>query len=473
MAVLEVTVESSDFDCSRMRVHTLDGNEQISTLFEFRLEVFVEGEPIEADAIVGGAITIVFQQDRLAVRQIHGMVARVLDLLDPSGKGSTYRLTVVPLAYRLTTVQMLDVLCDLSVPDVIKAKLGGVGLEASFDLRLHGSYEARDFLVQYNESDYALVARLTEHLGISFFFEEAESEARIVFADDMSGFSSLPKHVPFRGRGDETDVFALEAHREVLPSLFVVQDYNYRTPLVDLSGTYELPSGYAGGLVDFGSHVKTPKEAERMAKIRSEERHAAGSFYRGRSDSLSFSAGHYVIIDGHARLEAQELLLVSVHHHVDQRTQGGGSAKYVNEFTCVPKQQGYRPLRQTPRPRIGGVVTGIVDGGINPGSAEIARIDDQGRYLVRLLFDTAVLGQRNASHPIRMAQPHAGPGYGQHFPLKPGVEVIVLFVNGDPDRPIIAGAVPNPLNPSPVVAADATINRIRTQSGIVIELHDR
>jgi len=72
-----------------------------------------------------------------------------------------------------------------------------------------------------------------------------------------------------------------------------------------------------------------------------------------------------------------------------------------------------------------------------------------------------------------MAQPHAGPGYGQHFPLKPGVEVIVVFVEGDPDRPVISGAVPNPLNPSPVTAADATVNRIRTQSGISIEMHDR
>ena len=470
---IEVTLESSDFEAGEVRVHTVEGVEHISRPFEFVVEIELRGEPIEASKLIGSTVTLLFQRDRYVVRKIHGMVARVVDLLEPSAERAKYRLTIVPRAYRLSTVSILDVLVDVSVSDVITSKLEAVGLEDSHELRFHDSYEKREFVVQYNETDLAFMSRLTEHLGISFFFEEGESSERIVFTDHRGGFKALAEHAVFRSRGDKTDVFALEQHAEIMPSLFVIQDYNYRTPLVDLSGTFELGAGYAGGVVEFGAHVKTSKDAELLAKVRAEERLGAGAHYTGRSDLIAFSAGHSVVVDGHPRVAAEPLLLVSVRHRVDQRSGEGSSAKYENEFSAVPMSQGFRPVRSTPRPRIAGVVTGVIDAGAQPGSGDIARIDDQGRYFVRLLFDTSVLGQRNASHPIRMAQPHAGPGYGQHFPLKPGVEVIVVFVNGDPDRPIIAGAVPNPLNPSPVVAVDATVNRIKTQSGIVIELHDR
>ncbi|AUX21280.1 uncharacterized protein SOCEGT47_017610 [Sorangium cellulosum] len=101
-----------------------------------------------------------------------------------------------------------------------------------------------------------------------------------------------------------------------------------------------------------------------------------------------------------------------------------------------------------------------------------ARIDPTGRYTVQFHFDTAAGGGAKASRPVRMAQPHAGPGYGMHFPVKPGTEVLLGFIDGDPDRPIILGAIPNESAPSPVTASNARVNQIRTVSGIVVELDD-
>jgi type VI secretion system secreted protein VgrG len=99
-------------------------------------------------------------------------------------------------------------------------------------------------------------------------------------------------------------------------------------------------------------------------------------------------------------------------------------------------------------------------------------LDDHGRYTIRFLFDTAPAGEHKASRPVRMIQPHAGPDYGMHFPLKPGIEVLLAFVNGDPDRPLIVGAVPNPETPSPVRKQNSMMNRIKTVSGILVEMND-
>jgi type VI secretion system secreted protein VgrG len=138
---------------------------------------------------------------------------------------------------------------------------------------------------------------------------------------------------------------------------------------------------------------------------------------------------------------------------------------YRNAFQAIPAGVAYRPPRRTPRPVISGVVTGIIQTGADGETGGIAQVDDQGRYLVQLHFDTAQHGQQKASHRVRMAQPFAGPSYGMHFPLRRGTEVLVAFTNGDPDRPVIVGALSNATSPSPVVASNATAHQIKSPSG--------
>ena len=217
-----------------------------------------------------------------------------------------------------------------------------------------------------------------------------------------------------------------------------------------LTSTYEHSAGYAGGVAEYGSNHDTPEQGDRLARVRSEERDGQCRFFRGESDRAELTAGASVQLVGHPRLDDPSLLLVEVEHRGSQvvGTHGGdGSEGYLNAFKAVDASRTYRPPRVTPRPRIHGVLTAITEPAAKGTSGRIAQIDEQGRYTVRFFFDAASgEGRVRSSAPVRMVQPHAGANYGMHFPLKPGIEVAVTFVDGDPDRPIIAGAVPNPLN---------------------------
>ena len=240
-------------------------------------------------------------------------------------------------------------------------------------------------------------------------------------------------------------------------------------PRLDLTGSHESEAGLAGGVVEYGAHVETPAEGTALARIRAEEREAASRCYTGESDVCTLTAGARFTLEGPCPSPGQAALahrgraLVRPGHV----THGGdGDVTYRNTFRAVDGQKPYRPPRLTPRPRIAGVLSGVVEP--RPGSDIDAHadIDDDGSYLVRFHFDASPPHKRpRASHPIRMSQPLAGPGYGVHFPLRTGVEVLVTFVDGDPDRPVIQGALPHPVSPSPVTRKNALESRIQTQSG--------
>jgi type VI secretion system secreted protein VgrG len=480
----EMTLESGDFSCERLRVHTFAGKEAISRLFEYDIEIVsVDGEGPSTQTMVGARVTLVITRITTTgaggSRRLHGIVAEVEDLLSFHTEVRAYRLRVVPRAFALTLVRTQDILLNLSVPDIVKGKLEAVTLGDAMALRLSGDYPVRDFVVQYKESDLAFVSRLTEHLGISFYFEQGEASETMVFADASAGFSQLDGGaIPFRGRGEPTDVFSLHEKRSLIPAYYVVNDYNYRTPLLDLSAEQEISQGFAGGVIEYGTHHKTPGEGQTLARVRAEEQQAAELVYTGRSDVSGLGAGTRFTITDHPELGTLELLVTEIEHRASQavvQTTAPGAAeqRYTNTFRAIPADRTYRPPRVTPRPRIAGLVTGIID--TPPGSsgpAMYARIDAQGRYMVRFLFDTTPAGGRATSRPVRMLQNHAGENYGTHYPLKPGVEVLIGFIDGDPDRPLIVGAVPNPIKPSPVDSTNPGLHRVKTLNGITVDMVD-
>jgi type VI secretion system secreted protein VgrG len=476
-----LTLESTEFDCEHLRIHKLTGVEAISRLFAFDLEVVCldrGGVPLEA--MLGASVIIDVQRldpagDGSPVgRRIHGMVAEVDDLMAASADLRVYRLRVTPRAHRLTLAEMQDILMGVTVPEILTQKLAAVGLEGpDVVLRLHGTYEPREFVVQYKETDLAFVSRLAEHLGISFFFDQENESDQLVFTDYAQGFGT-PGHLPtlpFHERGVENDVFALEAKHRLIPTYYAVRDYNYRLPQVDLTSDHEVPTGYGGGVIEFGAHHKSPQEGKALAQVRAEERLATQLVYTGKSALPSISAGMRFKLAGHPDADELTLLVVEVEHEARQ-TVGGygeGQQRYTNSFRAIPADRTYRPPRLTPRPRIPGLVTGIVDPGPT-GPGRHAKLDEHGRYTVRFLFDSTAPGERPASRPVRMVQNHVGENYGTHYPLQPGVEVVLGFIDGDPDRPIIVGAVPNPLKPSPVTNAEANVHRVRTSTGIQVDM---
>jgi len=478
--LVHLRLESDDFPCDDLQIFELTGREAISELFELSIGVVItKPEGLDVASVEGATATLVFEVEGQDVRRVHGMIAEIQDMLDTQPDTRAYRLLLVPRARRLALVRTQEIFMDLSVPEIIQKKLELVGLGSDdVDMRLTDAYPKLEFVVQYRETDLAFVSRLAEHEGIAFFFEHHEGADRMVFIDANQSFHVAEGGdvAPFRGRGERRDVYRIESTTRLVPRAHIVHDYNYRKPLVEPTGSAEAPSGLGGGLVEYGAHCKTPAEAERLARIRAEETESTHRVYSLESDLGWVASGGRFTLEGHPRLGDTTLIVTEVVHdarHPVALFGGKEEVPYTNAFRAIDASLPFRPARVTPKPRIHGVINGVIAHEIEGTDSIFARLDDDGRYLVRMMFDTSQTGDRPlVSRRIRMAQPHAGANYGHHFPLKPGTEVLIGFLDGDPDRPIILGTVPNPITPSPVAQNCAPAHRIKTATGILIEMKD-
>jgi type VI secretion system secreted protein VgrG len=472
---VSVHIESPAF-AGDVAVHELTGRETVSQLFEFSVHVVTKRtEGLDDEAILTDPAEVVFTRGNQPVRRIHGMIAAFRDALHTESTYLGYTLTFVPRAWRMTLNHASEVFLDLTVPEIITQKLERYGFAAGkdFELRLRASYPTRDATIQYKESDLQFVSRLAEHLGIAFFFEHEDGRDVMVFSDDNSGFKPIGGGgtAHYYARGEQTGVFSLQGTTRTLPNRYVVKDYNYRTPQVSLLASSNVSKAGTGDVIEYGAHFKTPEEGDRIALVRAEELRAGHRVFDGKSDRPELAAGTRFVLEGHPRVDG-ELLLVEVRHAIRQVALGFGEREgqaYVNEFHAIPAATVFRPARVTPKPRVHGAITGIVEAAER---GQYAEIDDGGRYHVRFMFDVGEAAHGGASRLVRMAQPHAGPGYGFHFPLRDGVEVMLTCIEGDPDRPIITGAVPNPVTPTTVGAGNAKRNVIRTGGGSEINIDD-
>lgn len=478
-ASFHIHLESAGRVWDHVDVQRFTGREAISEPFLFELRIVCAvGHGLPDDALPGKSVTAVIEVDGEEVRRIHGMVGPIHDHLTPPDERAVYDLRIVPRAHGLALVETQEVYLGRSVPEILQAKLGlhDFGPDDS-DFRLLDSYPARDIVVQYKESDLAFVSRLAEHAGISYFFDHGTDCERLVFTDHASGFQTVAdlEEIPFRSRGEKQDVFALTVKNDLVPTNYIVQDYNYRTPLVDLSAVHALEEGHGGGVVEYGSHAKSPVDAERLAQIRAEESWCRQRVFHGTSGRPELYPGLRAALVDHPRLAASEPLVFTevVHEAYIPVFDDDEAGTYTNSFLAIPGERTYRPPRRTPRPRITGVLTGIVQPGQDGETGGVARIDADGRYTVQFHFDTAAPGEQKASHAVRMAQPYAGPDYGIHFPLRRGTEVLIAFADGDPDRPVIIGALYNAVAPSPVAATNATEHRIRSATGSLFEMSSK
>lgn len=461
-----------------VRVRAMRGHERISSPFEFDVDLVVlDDDELDPAELVNGPASLVVEAPGRPRRTIHGVVESVRECFEVEDGRRGLTLRLVPRLWRLSLHRRQDVFVDLTVPRILQRVLESHGLreKRDFELRMLGRYPVRDFVVQYKESDLAFVSRLAEHVGISFFFEHEEDRDVVVFSDHNCAFRELAEGdatLGYDSRAPETGVFRFGTETRAVPSRVVVQDYNYRTPRVDLEASAGLDGGSDGEWVEYGDHFKTGEEGSDLARIRAEELLCQRRAFQGESDVHSLRSGARFHLDGLPRRESLELVAVEVEHELVQPLlddPGDHNHRYRNRFRCTPYPHAFRPARRTPRPRVNGVITGVVE---PAEDSRYARVDDEGRYQVKFLFDGRRPGEGRASKPVRMAQSHSGDGYGMHFPLRPGVEVMLTCVDGDPDRPIVAGTVPNPSTPSPVGEANHRRNVIRTGAGNEVNISD-
>jgi len=472
-----VSIESNAFPCDALRVRRVVGRERLSKMFEFDIDLVVlEGTGPERSTLIGAAVSLVFAPRGAAgtAHRVHGHIAWWTEDLDSADGVCVLGWKVVPRAWALTAVETSETFVNQSIPDIVRHKLEVVGVDHDEVLRLRDAYAPREFVAQYQESDLAFVSRLTEHLGISYFFEHDQETTRVVFTDHAAGFAApLPQPIARVAKGaDGIGVHALRVSQRGVGRVYAVHDYNELSPLVDLTAQHEMDNGFAGGVIEYGSHHRTLAEAAALAKVRAEQYHSLEFVYEGKSNEPRLHAGQRFHVEAGAHHEALDLYILEVEHTATQVAAGSDvpGIVYENSFKAIPADKTYRPPRETPRPRIAGIVTGLIDAGFGNVAGPYAPLDAFGRYQVKFHFDVQHVGDKPASCPVRMLQNHAGAGYGTHFPLKPGTEVALAFVDGDPDRPIIVGALPNALAPSPVNAQNPGVHRIQTSQGVVLDL---
>lgn len=476
MRNIQVNLVSNAFQGGGLQVMAMSARDWLSRPFEIDLEVVVRGDDApSAEEMVGAAARLDYVVEGGKLRNslpVHGIIGRAVDRLEPSSGLRTYRLRMVPELSVLSQVMLQGVFRG-SVPQIVAEKLRACEVRSEF--RLSQDYPERDYVAQFAETDLDFVNRLTEHLGIAYCFVPDDQGGRVVFTDD-NRFLDLRRDlaIPFQSRGERTDVYAFETEANLASSLVMVADYNYRTPQTAIVGKYQVAKGTGGGTIEFGPHVRTLEEAAALARLRGEAIDCRRLVYRGESDRPVLRSGTMFTLTDHPLLGDCELLVVESEHRIEQPARGmsDGALGYSNRFVAIPATTPFRPERRTPVPRVAGLLNGVVLP-VPGGDPATPWLDEQGRYRVALLFDTLnSTSEDPAARPIRLAQAQAGPGYGIHFPLRPGTEVVVGFVNGDVDRPLIVGAVPNPATSSPVANSELLFNRIRTATGLMLEFED-
>lgn len=472
-----------------IHVESLKGREEISHPYALRV-AFRSKNEIKADDVVGEAakVTMTNEAGELVV---NGVVTEfVAD--DPLGdQGFVYAAEIAPRLKLLDLSRQNQVYgtnSKVTVKDVIKAEVEGTLNNASHsqkieaELNLDATYREREFIVQYNETDLAFLSRWCEANGIFYFFKQGDSSETVVFGDSNVAFSQAAgAKLPYRNGHNalvttQSAVTSFRLSARPVTKSVVLREYNPDKPTLTLRSTAEVEKGKTGAIVEYGQYFLEPVEGDYLASVRAEEIACRRQVFRGSSNAPQLRPGLFFDLDGHPSLDGRYLVIAVEHSVATPAPSGFGNGEagagqpYVNQFEAIPFATPFRPERKTPRPLAAGLFTAHVDGESDGSRAEV---DEHGRYKIRLRYDEGDSSDGKASEYIRKAEPYAGPSdTGMHFPLLKGTEVVLCCVNGDIDRPIIIGAVPNPLTPNVVASRNQTLNRFRSPSGTLFEMND-
>ena len=448
-----------------------EGQEELSRLFSFEVLAAAESADLDLDAPVGRAVLLTLEGAR-GTRHVHGMVRRFEQ--QESGRGVTmYRVELVPRAWRLLHRRDCRIFQNKTTQQIVAEVLRPARVEVSFKLR--GTPKPREYCVQYRESDWAFVSRLLAEEGMFYFFEHHADKHVLVVGNDpqvhpsIAGGESLLFHKPDAMVPGQEQVTGFSQGVEVTSGQVVLADYNFETPSTDLSGKKADTVDRDLELYDYPGMFEAGAAGRELAQLRLEEARATGRRGAGQSNCPALTSGHVFSLSGHDRkdVNGKRQLITRVRHHVEktgQDLEGGAldaSCNYDNSFECMPRKVPFRPPRLVPRPVVRGPQTAVV---VGPDKEEIYT-DKYGRVKVQFHWDRQGKWTDQSSCWVRVAQTWAGPGFGSMFIPRVGMEVVVDFLEGDPDRPLVTGCVYHAQNVTPLVLpGDKTKSTIRSSS---------
>jgi type VI secretion system secreted protein VgrG len=458
-----------------LQFRQLRGQESISELYELDIDLLSSDKSIDPKALLGKTATVEVETDGGGKRYIDGIVSR-FGMQGQDYSQYSYKLILRPWLWLATLRSDLRIFQGKTVPDIIEEVLGKYGYP--LQKKLTRSYRAWEYCVQYHESDHNFIARLCEHEGIYYYYVHSAGQHTVVFADDvvsghepLPGGAAIPYYPPEKAAvADKECILSWQVMQEVHSGRHYNDDYDFEKPKADLSNMRQNPPGHAhdkyeqyewpGGFTQFA-------DGETYARVRLEQQLSPRHIAQASSNRRELSPGYKISLNNYPRDDQnQDYLILAVHYDFQENAQvseGGSGQGSKQEFRLAvqPTSVPYRAQTTTPKPRTHGPQTAIV---VGPKGEEIW-VDKYGRVKVQFHWDRIGSLDENSSCWVRVSTAWAGSNFGAVFTPRIGMEVIIDFLNGDPDYPILTGCVYNANNMPPwQLPANATQSGWLTRS---------
>jgi type VI secretion system secreted protein VgrG len=437
------------------------GFEGISQQYVFQLDAVSTEASLSLDDLLQKPVVVSLRMVDDDARFFHGIVSRAMQLERAHGLTS-YRLEIVPWTWFLSLTTDCRIFEDKTTQQIIEQIFQEQEF-TDYDFRLTGSYEPREYCVQYRETSLNFVSRLMEEEGIFYFFEHTKDKHTLILADAISSFEPCPGNptvrygiAPTASQEDDL-ILTLSREHAVRSRTISLTDYDFQKPKVKLDvratsarfDIYDYPGRYLAR--DLG---------ERYAKIRLEEQEVARVTISGSSNCRHFVAGYRFTLDDTLANSSDPFVLLSVAHSASAnsfRSDREESFVYENRFHAFPADVPFRPPRVAPKPLVQGTQTAVVVG----QDGEEIWVDKYGRIKVHFFWDR----EDKSSCWVRVSQTWAGKVWGSIHTPRIGQEVVVDFLEGDPDRPIVIGRIYNAEQMPPYdLPADQTISGTKSRS---------
>lgn len=452
--------------------HRMTITEELGRLFQGEVEMMSRRMDIAPTDLLGNTVTVEWQQENGGTRYFNAYVTH-FNQVGVYRNYVRYRAMLRPWLWFLTRTADCKIFQEMTVPDIIKQVFSDLGFSGDLEDKLSGSYRTWEYCVQYRETDFNFVSRLMEHEGIYYYFKHTSSGHKLVLGDDYSShepaanYDTIPYFPPAPGAQRARDHLSEWTYGQSIRSGSVaLNDFHFETPRSDLNVVSANPRSHAHGdyeMYDYPGGYKVAGDGDSYVRGRIQELQTEHELCRGSGSVRGLAAGGLFTLELFPREDLnKEYLVVSAVHEIqsdeyettDQPLEG---PFFQSRIAAIPSNVPYRPPRITPKPVVQGPQTAIV---VGPSGEEIWT-DQYGRVKVQFHWDRYGASDENSSCWLRVSQYWAGANWGSiHIP-RIGQEVIVEHLEGDPDRPIVAGRVYNADNMPPYALPDN-----QTQSGI-------
>ena len=439
---------------------SFEGSEYISDLFEFQIEVLSSNHSIQPAALIGKTVTITIQND--LKRSFNGYISSFTYGEVKADNLRSYRMTMVPWLWFLSKNNNCRIFQSKTTKDIISQVFKDLGFN-DFDFRATGNTAVHDYCVQYNESDLNFVSRLLEEDGIAYYFEQKKDKHVLQIVDEVNAYQACAETDLTYSKGNQpnTQLTRWEHKHEFRKGKWSLNDYDFAQPTKSQLQTTASTSKFANAR-EYEHYEYSPYHdfsgIKDLTKKRIEAEETPMNLIEASSDCSSFYAGGKFKLSKHAVSAEQGSYIITVikHRAIDNSYLAGheSESEYGNNFACIPEAVHFRPPLTHVKPVMPGPQSAVV---VGPAGEEIY-IDKYGRIKVQFFWDGEGKKDENSTCYLRVVQAWAGSGWGTSFIPRMGMEVIVNFIDGDPDRPLVTGSVYNADNMPPYSS--------KTQSGI-------